>query len=126
MSNCLTLKSLRAGCVVTWAAIGYSLAFDGDGSIIGGLYAIGLTPEEIENGVRGIEWEKVFNDFAYREYKTFRRKKDDFDFFNIHRIGITDAGLQLSPSLIEGQQIEIALDRLAYPGFHNPFQAHQG
>ncbi len=88
------------------------------GSIIGGLYAIGLSPKEIESGVKGIAWNKVFNDFAYREYKTFRRKKDDFDFFNIHRVGITNDGLQLSPSLIEGQQIEIALDRLAYPGFH--------
>jgi len=88
------------------------------GSIVGGLYAIGLTPEEIEHGVKGIAWKKVFSDFAYREYKTFRRKKDDFDFFNIHRIGITDEGLQLSPGLIEGQQIELALDRLAYPGFH--------
>jgi len=88
------------------------------GSIIGGLYAIGLTPEEIELGVRGIAWEKVFSDFAYREYKTFRRKADDFDFFNIHRIGVTPDGLQLSPGLIEGQQIELALDRLAFPGFH--------
>ena len=88
------------------------------GSIIGGLYAIGLTPEEIEHGIKGIAWDKVFNDFAYREYKTFRRKKDDFDFFNIHRVGITSDGLQLSPGLIEGQQIELALDRLAYPGFH--------
>ena len=88
------------------------------GSIIGGLYAIGLTPEGIEQGVKGIAWDKVFNDFAYREYKTFRRKKDDFDFFNIHRVGVTSDGLQLSPGLIEGQQIELALDRLAYPGFH--------
>lgn len=88
------------------------------GSIIGGLYAIGLTPEEIRQGVKGIAWDKVFDDFAYREYKTFRRKQDDFDFFNIHRVGVTDDGLQLSPGLIEGQQIELALDRLAHPGFH--------
>lgn len=88
------------------------------GSIIGGLYAIGLTPEEIEQGVASIAWDKVFDDFAIRDYKTFRRKKDDFDFFNIHRVGITSEGVQLSPGLIEGQQIEMALDRLAYPGFH--------
>ncbi|PCI09020.1 MAG: hypothetical protein COB77_00970 [Gammaproteobacteria bacterium] len=88
------------------------------GSIVGGLYAIGLSPEEIEDGIKGIAWSKVFDDFAYREYKTFRRKQDDFDFFNIHRIGINEDGLQLSPGLIEGQQIELALDRLAYPGFH--------
>jgi len=88
------------------------------GSIVGALYAIGLTPEEIELGVNNILWEKVFNDFAFREYRYFRRKSDDFSFFNIHRVGITSDGLQLSPGLIEGQQIELALDRLGYPGFH--------
>ena len=88
------------------------------GSIVGALYAIGLTPEEIEHGVRNIAWDKVFDDFAYRHYKNFRRKSDDFSFFNIHRVGITSDGLQLSPGLIEGQQIELALDRLGYPGFH--------
>jgi len=88
------------------------------GSIVGGLYAIGLSPEEIERGVDGISWNKVFNDFAYREYRVFRRKKDDFDFFNIHRVGLNSKGFRLSPGLIEGQQIELALDRLAYPGFH--------
>ncbi len=88
------------------------------GSIIGGLYAIGLTPEEIEHGVKGIAWKKVFDDFAYRDYKSFRRKQDNYDFYNLQRVGITEDGLQIRPGLIEGQQIELALDRLAYPGFH--------
>lgn len=88
------------------------------GSIIGGLYATGITPEEIEHGVNGIAWQKVFSDFANRDYTSFRRKQDDYDFFNLHRIGVISNGLQISPGLIEGQQIEIALDRLAYPAFH--------
>ena len=88
------------------------------GSIIGGLYAIGLSPEDIENGVRHIEWDKVFNDNALRRYSSYRRKQDDFLFNNIHRIGVSSDGLKLAPGLIEGQLIDIALDRLAYPGFH--------
>ncbi len=36
----------------------------------------------------------------------------------MYRIGINDDGVQIPPGLIEGQQIELALDRLAYPGFH--------
>ncbi|MFV2003684.1 MAG: patatin-like phospholipase family protein [Gammaproteobacteria bacterium] len=87
------------------------------GSIIGGLYAIGLTPEDIEHGVTGINWDKVFDDFANRKHKRFRRKQDDFDLFGIKRIGITEDGLKIPPGIIEGQQIELALDRLAYPGF---------
>ncbi len=87
------------------------------GSIIGGIYAIGLTPEDIETGVTSINWNKVFDDFAKRSQKRFRRKQDDYDFFGIKRIGITKNGLKLPPGIIEGQQIELALDRLAYPGF---------
>lgn len=88
------------------------------GSIIGGLYAIGLTPEEIEQGVQGIEWGKVFNDESLRKYQKFRRKQQDLEFYNIARIGLTDNGLEIAPGLIEGQLIELALDRLAHPGFH--------
>ncbi|UCB54473.1 MAG: patatin-like phospholipase family protein [Thiotrichales bacterium] len=88
------------------------------GSIIGGLYAIGLTPDEIEQGVKSIDWELVFNDFARREYRSFRRKQDDYLFTSQNRLGISSEGVNLPPGLIEGQQIELALDRLAYPGFH--------
>ena len=88
------------------------------GSIVGGLYAIGLSPDEIEQGVQGIDWELVFNDYARREFSSFRRKQDDYLFTGGNRIGVSSEGVRLPPGLIEGQQIEIALDRLAYPGFH--------
>ncbi len=107
------LKILKKNHIPVDYIVGTSM-----GSIIGGLYAIGLSPDEIEQNVKQIPWDKVFNDFATRDYKSFRRKQDDNDFFGIHRIGISDKGLQISPGLIEGQQIELALDRLAYPGFH--------
>lgn len=107
------LKALEENNIPIDYVVGTSM-----GSIVGGLYAIGLSPEQIEQGVKGIAWKDVFKDFANRNHKSFRRKQDDYDFFNIHRIGITNDGLQISPGLIEGQQIELALDRLAYPGFH--------
>lgn len=88
------------------------------GSIIGGSYAIGLTPGEIEHNVQDVNWDKVFSDHSTREYTSFRRKHQAFDFFNIRRVGITGDGLEISSGLIEGQTIELVLDRLAYPGFH--------
>jgi len=48
------------------------------GSIVGGLYAIGLTPDEIGKGVQGIDWTVVFNDYARREFRSYRRKQDDY------------------------------------------------
>lgn len=100
------------------------------GSIVAGLYAIGLSPDEIEDSVSNIEWSKVFNDYAEREYRSMRRKQDDY-LFTPHRIGVSKDGFELAPGLIEGQQIELALDRLAYPGFritdfddfHIPYRA---
>lgn len=96
------------------------------GSIIGGLYAIGMTPDDIEKGVKGIDWLNVFNDSPDRAHRYFRRKQDNLDFFSMHRVGVTRDGLQITPGIIEGQQIEIALDRLAYPGFqvHDFDQLH--
>ena len=88
------------------------------GSIIGGSYAIGLSPEEIEQQVKNVDWNSVFSDYSSREYTSFRRKHQDLDFFNIRQIGISSNGLEISPGLIEGQAIELVLDRLAYPGFH--------
>ena len=107
------LKVIEAMNIPVDVVVGTSM-----GSIIGGLYAIGLSPEDIENGVRDIDWNKVFNDNALRRYRSHRRKQDDYLFNNIHRIGVSQKGLKLAPGLIEGQMIEIALDRLAYPGFH--------
>ena len=107
------LKKIEALRIPVDVVVGTSM-----GSIIGGLYATGLTPDEIEQGVQGINWELVFNDYARRDFRSFRRKQDDYLYASIHRIGVSSKGLKLSPGLIEGQQIELALDRLAYPGFH--------
>jgi NTE family protein len=73
------------------------------GSIIGGLYAIGLTPDEIEKGIHGIAWDVVFNDYAKRKFRSYRRKQDDYLFTSLNRIGVSSEGLHLSPGLIEGQ-----------------------
>jgi NTE family protein len=107
------LKKIEALRIPIDVVVGTSM-----GSIVGGLYATGLTADEIEQGVQGINWEIVFNDYARREFRSFRRKQDDYLYGSIHRIGVSSNGLKLPPGLIEGQQIELALDRLAYPGFH--------
>ena len=107
------LKKIEALRIPIDIVVGTSM-----GSIIGGLYALGMTPEEIEKGVQGINWELVFNDYARREFRSFRRKQDDYLFTSQNRIGVSGEGFKLAPGLIDGQQIELALDRLAYPGFH--------
>ena len=50
------------------------------GSIVGGLYAAGWTPAEIEEVLLGIEWDTVFVDKPARTERSYRRKRDDVDF----------------------------------------------
>jgi len=47
------------------------------GSIIGGLYAAGWSPDDMEALVRSIDWAKIFSDHIEREDLSFRRKQDD-------------------------------------------------
>jgi len=65
------------------------------GSIIGGLYAICLTPDEIEKGIQGIAWDVVFNNYAKRKFRSYRRKQDDYLFTSLNRIGVSSEGLHL-------------------------------
>ncbi len=47
------------------------------GSIVGGMYASGLSPEEIETQLIAVDWDDVFDDKIDRENRSFRRKTDD-------------------------------------------------
>jgi NTE family protein len=47
------------------------------GSIIGGLYASGLSPREIEEATTTVDWPALFRDPPPREDLDYRRKEDD-------------------------------------------------
>ena len=50
------------------------------GSVMGGLYASGMTTEDLATAVDQIDWDGVFNDEPARADRTFRRKADDLLF----------------------------------------------
>ena len=46
------------------------------GGLIGGAFAVGLSPEEVQAFAEGIDWDAVFlNDTPFKN-KTWRRKED--------------------------------------------------
>jgi NTE family protein len=65
------------------------------GSIVGGAYAAGRTPEEMEELVRGADWETMFSHRPPRESLSFRRKEDDRRFIGQTEFGIGKDGLIL-------------------------------
>jgi NTE family protein len=82
------------------------------GSIIGGLYAAGYSPDEMEKVVDDIDWADSFDDAPPRAQRSFRRKEDDLDFLTNMKLGIKDGGIALPWGLVQGQKLNLILRRL--------------
>ncbi len=88
------------------------------GSIIGGLYASGMTPEQIETALESMDWDHIFDDRPPREDRSFRRKRDDDLYLIKAKPGIKDGNLKLPSGLIQGQKFDLALRKLTQPVAH--------
>ena len=84
------------------------------GGLIGGAYASGLSPDEIQALMKDADWELMFLADSPFRYKTFRRKEDARAFPAQIDFGLK-GGLKLPSGLNAGQQIELLLDHIALP-----------
>jgi NTE family protein len=50
------------------------------GAVVGGLYASGMTADEIDATMRSVDWQEAFRDAPPRRDLAFRRKQDDRNF----------------------------------------------
>jgi NTE family protein len=85
------------------------------GAVMGGLYASGLDEAEMETVATDIDWEWVFTEDPPRDYRSFRRKRDDDLFLVKQRAGFNRGELELPLGLIQGQNIDLFLDRTLLP-----------
>lgn len=85
------------------------------GAVVGGLYAAGLTADELEDVVRTSDWNVLLRDRPPRSQRSFRRKSDDLSFLVNFDLGIDSTGLLLPGGLVQGQNMDLALRRLILP-----------
>ena len=85
------------------------------GAAIGGLYASGMTVEEVEEFVRGIDWAAAFLNSTPRRLGSFRRKSEDSLFLLEQRPGIDDEGFSLPVGVVQGQVIDTIMARVTLP-----------
>lgn len=85
------------------------------GSIVGGLYASGMSPGELETAIRNIDWDDAFQDAPPREDLSFRDKQEDMSFMVKSSPGFRDGKLILPQGLIQGQNLNFILKSLAFP-----------
>ncbi len=79
------------------------------GAIVGGLYASGKTPDELQELVTSLDWANAFDDQSKREHRSYRRKQDDAAFPIPLELGLRDGTLQLPKGLIQGQKLSLIL-----------------
>ncbi|MBU8922964.1 MAG: patatin-like phospholipase family protein [Bacteroidales bacterium] len=85
------------------------------GSIVGGLYATGMSVDELEETVTRIDWADAFVENIPRVDRTFRRKRDD-DFYLVkNKPGLTGMKLRFPRGLLDGQKIDLLLKRYTMP-----------
>lgn len=87
------------------------------GAIVGGLYAMGLSPNEIERIIEEIDWDGLFQDEAERADRRMRRKLEDRDYLIKARPGVQEGErrVNLAPALIQGQKLDLALRKYSLP-----------
>jgi NTE family protein len=84
------------------------------GGLIGGGYATGMTPAELQALMRGIDWDAVLLTESPFADKTFRRKQDRRAFPAPIELGLRH-GLTLPRGFNPGLGIGLVLDRIALP-----------
>ncbi|MGE8670495.1 MAG: patatin-like phospholipase family protein [Achromobacter mucicolens] len=82
------------------------------GSIVGGLYASGMRPQEIEREIESIDWQGIFIDSPNREDLSFRRKQDDLLYVFKMKPGFNEGEIKLPLAYVHGQKFDLQLNRL--------------
>jgi NTE family protein len=88
------------------------------GAVVGGLYATGMSAEDLEDLVGSLDWAAALSDKPDRQDLSFRRKQDDslspIDF----ELGVRGAELVLPKGAIQGQKLDMLLRELTFGVSH--------
>jgi NTE family protein len=82
------------------------------GSIVGGMYASGWSPDEIEEVVKSVDWDGIFTDKVPRTDLSFRRKQDSRPVMIDGRLHFNGFKPTISSGVIQGQKLNLLLSAL--------------
>jgi NTE family protein len=84
------------------------------GGLVGGLYATGMSAEEIRKLVSTLDWDKLLSSSPSYNELSFRRKEDRRAYPTAFEFGWRD-GLRLPQAINPGHYVGLLLDRLTLP-----------
>ncbi len=103
------LKELEAARIPIDFVAGTSM-----GSIVGGLYASGMPPAELERRVLAMDWDSMFADRPPREELSLRRKADDQKLSLPFEIGMRDGAFRAPIAAVGSSGLERMLKALTH------------
>ena len=89
------------------------------GAVVGGLYASGMSPAQIEAWFRGVDWAYLLSDTAPRESESFRSKQRDFDLNQSIAFNVSGKSQRKLPAgLSSGRNVMASLRQQTIPVRH--------
>ena len=82
------------------------------GAIVGGLYASGMTSDELADALANIDWTEALQDRPPRRDLNFRRKEDSARYLFDLEVGIGRGGLKWPAGFVSGQNLFFLLQSL--------------
>ena len=107
------LKELERRRIPVDAIAGTSM-----GAIVGGLYATGMTADELEHLAGSLDWAGALADKPDRKDLSFRRKQDDAEVPIGFELGVRGTELVLPKGVIQGQKLDLLLRELTQHASH--------
>ena len=120
------LKALEAARVPVDVIVGTSM-----GAIVGGLYASGMTADDLEREILAVNWGDLFDRREPRQLLSQRRKEEDFELSPVLMLGFRDGQFVLPSGAVSTRSLEMLLRRYTlstrhlanFDGLPTPFRA---
>lgn len=87
----------------------YCIAGTSMGAIVGGIYASGMSPADLEKFITSMQWNEAFKDKPDPSEMTFRRKRDAADFLIDLDLGFKDGEFTIPRGVLQGQNLNLIL-----------------
>ncbi|MEI6892100.1 MAG: patatin-like phospholipase family protein [Pontiella sp.] len=82
------------------------------GAIVAGMYASGMSPEEIEQSFIQLDWWEVLKDRSPHQYLVYRRKQENKRYMGAE-FGLNNGKLMFRPGMVHGQKLNNILENFA-------------
>ncbi len=85
------------------------------GAIVGGLYATGMSVDELETALTTQDWADLLRDRPARKDLSYRRKEEDARYLFDLEVGLSKKGIEFPSGLLNGQKLFFMLQSFTLP-----------